>query len=453
MENNQKVITKDRKDQFRAFSLKRSNHEVLISPILLPTEERRLHIRQTLLEDHQYRIINNPEGAKAKFAKLADSPFYFYRGTALLFYRDYAGIDNEYPIVYTNGDIHPENFGVMPNANGEPFFGVNDFDEAAFAPFTYDLKKGAVGFYIAAKEAGFKKKKRKKILKKFALGYVRGLEAFVESNKEKWYQYKIDNSPTVIQKLLKSANRDRKSFLSKKIDLSQEMFIKTKKVIPITDQVNKFQAVIDQYVNGNDIKVGQENTDFYKVKDVAIKKGSGTASLGLNRYFVLVNGPSEKPEDNVILELKQARRSALYSMIPDEYRKNGAAAEHIVMAHQIHLAAGDPFYGTAFLDDQEFIVRERSPYKEEIDVDDLDFQEFKEYARVCGEVIAQTHARSDQDVGLEQSDKETEILSSIHPDTFIYDIARFGKVAGKRVYRDYKLFKKDYDIGFYEEVI
>ena len=91
-------------------------------------------------EDHQFRIHNRPEGAQAKFDKLAKSAFKFFRGTALLYYRDYAGTDGHLPTVLTIGDVHPENFGVMPNADGAPFFGVNDFDEAYFAlglPFPF----------------------------------------------------------------------------------------------------------------------------------------------------------------------------------------------------------------------------------------------------------------------------------------------------------------------------
>lgn len=62
-----------------------------------------------------------PEGAQAKFDKLVKSAFVFFRGTALIFYRDYAGMDAHLPQVFTIGDVHPENFGVMPNSNPRLF--------------------------------------------------------------------------------------------------------------------------------------------------------------------------------------------------------------------------------------------------------------------------------------------------------------------------------------------
>jgi Ser/Thr protein kinase RdoA (MazF antagonist) len=43
------------------------------------------------------------------------------------------------PIVLGVGDIHVENFGTWRDAEGRLVWGVNDFDEACFAPYTLDL--------------------------------------------------------------------------------------------------------------------------------------------------------------------------------------------------------------------------------------------------------------------------------------------------------------------------
>jgi hypothetical protein len=55
-----------------------------------------------------------------------------------------------------------------------------------------------------------------------------------------------------------------------------------------------------------------------------------------------------------------------------------------VTAHNIHLVGGDPYYGRVHIDDKPFLVRERSPYKDDIDVDELDKKELKKYADICG---------------------------------------------------------------------
>ncbi|MEZ4732810.1 MAG: DUF2252 family protein [Caldilineaceae bacterium] len=331
----------DRTAAFRTFAQARAAGEVSMLPLALPPEERRLYVRRTLREDHQFRIRNRPEGAQAKFDKLAKSLFVFFRGTALLYYRDYAGTDRALPTVFTIGDVHPENFGVMPNEDGAPIFGVNDFDEAYMAPFSYDVKRGALGFYLVAWEMELAKKQRQKTVAAFVQGYLDGLMAFAKDDREKWHEFRLDNSPGMIRDLLKAAQKPRATFLQKWIDLDNERFVSSEEIVPHSKQIAAFQKVVNTYRKENQIQVHGTAKDFFTVKDVAIKKGSGTASLGLDRYFVLIEGPSANPGDDVILECKQARRSALYGLTPTsgdgEDRTEMGDAEQIVQSQTVHI--------------------------------------------------------------------------------------------------------------------
>lgn len=141
-----------RVESFRDLAKRIAAGEHEVPPQMLTGLDRRHHVRATLQEDHQTRIEVQADGTQRKFKKLSKSPFSFFRGTALLFYRDMVGMDAHMPTVLALGDVHPENFGVMPNEDGVPIFSVNDFDEAIYAPFTWDMKRGAVGFWIAAHE-------------------------------------------------------------------------------------------------------------------------------------------------------------------------------------------------------------------------------------------------------------------------------------------------------------
>ncbi|MGB5930150.1 MAG: DUF2252 family protein, partial [Cyclobacteriaceae bacterium] len=389
----------DRKKAFFTHAQDRANGHEIFPPYLLSKEDRRQYIRKTLREDHQYRIHNKPEGAQTKFEKLAKSPFTFFRGTALLFYRDHCGSDGHLPKVFTIGDVHPENFGVMPNKNGAPFFGVNDFDEAYVAPFSYDVKRGALGFFLVSHEAGRKKKHCKKAARAFVKGYIKGLKEFARDDREKWHEYRIDNSPKMIKKLLKKSQKSREKWLQEVVDTKSCSFKPGEKIVPLSDEKEAFQKVVNKYLEDNDglVNADKENKDFFKVHDVAIKKGSGTASLGLDRFFVLIDGGNpDDPGTCVILEFKETRESALTGLVPGEKKNSSkSASKKIVEAHEVHLAGGDPYYGQAQYDGRDFLVRERSPFKDEIDVDGLSKKEMIEYADICGKTLAQTHARSD----------------------------------------------------------
>jgi uncharacterized protein (DUF2252 family) len=440
----------DRSEAYKRYAEGRASGQIILPPLFLSEHERRLHVRRTLREDHRRRIHNRPEGAQEKFDKLAQSVVSFFRGTALLYYRDYAGTDAHLPLVFTIGDVHPANFGVMPNEDGSPIFGVNDFDEAWVAPFSYDVKRGAVGFYMVAKEMGLKKKHCCKVVSSFVDGYLKALEEFASDDRENTFQFRIDNSPKMIQKLLKGALETRKAFLEDLIDLEKGHFIPTDEIVPHSGQINKFQRIVNQYKKDNEIGGRAKPKTFFQVKDVAIKKGSGTASLGLDRYFVLVEGWGEEITDCVVLEMKQARRSALYGLVPANHFEETEHAEQIVMAHQVHLVGGDPFYGHAVIDDESFLVRERSPFKDDIDVEDLDQDDLMTYATICGRALAQPHARSDEDTGTMEGNAEKRILESITAAVFCDDVTDFAKSASRRIYADYALFQRDHALGVFK---
>ncbi|MEM8963410.1 MAG: DUF2252 family protein [Acidobacteriota bacterium] len=438
---------RDRSADFRAFARQRALGEVLVPPHLLPAEERRVHVRQTLLEDHVHRLYRSPDATQSKFDKIARSAFDFFRGTALLFYRDQAGTDGHLPQVLVVGDVHPENYGIMPDENGEPFFGLNDFDEAHVAPFSWDVKRGAVGFYLAGRHHDLAHKICRRIARDFAAAYIDGLHLFAQDDSERHHRLHETNSPELIAALIADSKRNRRDWLSAFVDLDQGRFrTDHAELDPASDRIDDIQAAIDRYRQINEVpQAGRAG--HYRVKDVAIKHGSGTASLGLDRFFVLIESARPDHGDDVILEMKQARDSALLGLTPPI--EHESAATQIVTAHDVHLAGGDPYYGHTELGNVSYLVRERSPYKDSIDLEDLDRDNFLSYAKICGRVLAQAHARADRDGGLTGENVELRILRSVHRGAFPHDMSRFAEAAARRTRHDWRAFCDDYGHGVF----
>ena len=437
--------------QFAAFARRVAAGEVIVPPQLLPREQRRLHVRATLREDHVERIQSRPDQAQAKFDKLARSPFHFFRGTALLFYRDRAGRDADLPHVFTIGDVHPENFGVRPNEDGAPVFGIDDFDEAHIAPFSWDLQRGALGFWIAARDAGMPKSRRKKLVRCFADGYFEGLRLFARDERERGHELRQDNSPPLIVALLERALDRRREFLRSLVDIERGRFVPSKDVVPHSAHIAEFQDAIDRYRSGLR-RTTDHRAGHFKVKDVAIKKNSGTASLGLDRYYVLIDGTSGKPDDDIILELKQARRSALAGLVPAAVAGDNADADRIQSAQHVALAGGDAYHGCTDLDGVPFIVSEESALEIGLELPALSKSEAREYARICGFTLAHAHARSDEHPEVESNDVEREILRTVHPAVFTDDLVRGAEEDARRLLDDYALFLADHALGAYEFV-
>jgi uncharacterized protein (DUF2252 family) len=446
-------VVATRIDTFRRLAEAVAAGEFVLRPRVLTGHDRRRHVRQCLREDHETRIAASSEEAEIKFDKLSDSLFSFFRGTALLFYRDMAGDDAWMPTVLTLGDVHPENFGVMPNANNVPIFSVNDFDESYYAPFTWDIKRGAVGFMIAAETEGeLKRKQQIRIVRHFVQGYIEDMQRLAREGTEQDEEMRYDNAPKLIRKLFKAADENRAEWLAEDyLDETKSGFRSTEELVPISSRRDEFQKVTDRLVKENDIKV-PERAKGMRVKDVALRRGQGTASLGLNRYYVLIKGPARDGTDDLIIEYKQARRSALSGLVPPSAFEMDTRAERISHAQTAHLVRGDVFYGHIEFDGLSYMSRERAPFRDDIDLEDLSKSEWKEYADICGRVLARVHALSDESGNIDY-DIEPAIMNAIGPpELFTEDIVEFATEAADRVRRDHALFREDHARGAFTQL-
>jgi uncharacterized protein (DUF2252 family) len=440
-------------EAFRQLARRRARGEMVLLPRQLTGNDRRLHVRETIREDHRNRIAQHSEGAAAKFDKLAGSLYSFFRGTALLFYRDMAGEDATMPTVLALGDVHPANFGVMPSADNVPIFGVNDFDEAYYAPFTWDLKRGAVGFLLAAAEEGGQgPARRRRIARRFLTGYLDAIDRFAREETEADHQVRRDNAPALIRELFTGAGQDRRSWLAE--DYHDEYgrgFRAGDELVPVTSRCAEFQELVGRLVAERGIAVPARAGQM-RVKDVAIRKGQGTASLGLTRYYVLVEGARADGTDDLVIEFKQARRSALAGLTPPSEYDSDGRGPRIARAQGAQLVHGDVFYGAIEFEDRSFVTRERSPFRDDIDLDDLSKKGWKAYARICGEALAHAHALADEAGGV-TVDIEPEIGAAIGaPELFVDDILRFAEEAVGRLRIDHEYFRADHARGAFGTV-
>ncbi len=430
-----------------------SRGEQLFPPRMLTGLDRRNHVRSTLREDHQTRIEEQAHGTREKFEKLAKSRFKFFRGTALLFYRDMVGMDAHMPTVLALGDVHPENFGVMPNEDGVPIFSVNDFDEAAYAPFTWDMKRAAVGFWIAAQEEGeLDRKQRRKIVRAFVKGYLDAMQAYADHETEKADAFRMDNSPKVIQRLFDEAWQDREEWLwNDYLKPSGKGFRADDELQPLSSEIDKFQKAVNDLAKTNELDVPDRSPDL-RVKDVCVRHGQGTASLGLPRFYVLLEGPSKDATDDIIVEFKKARRSALEGLVPPTEFDAGEKGERIAHGQQVQLAHGDVFFGAVEIDGESYMSRERAPFRDDIDLDELSKKTWRNYAAVCGKALAQAHALSD-DLGQIDYDVEPSIIAACEPrELFIEDLLRFTVETADRLKADHRAFKEDFEVGAFDSI-
>ena len=92
------------------------------------------------------------EDLEVKHERMKTDAFVFLRATFFRWARKIESICPalaEAPAVLSVGDLHLENFGTWHDTQGRLIWGVNDFDEAAVIPYTFDLLRLATSIHLA----------------------------------------------------------------------------------------------------------------------------------------------------------------------------------------------------------------------------------------------------------------------------------------------------------------
>src|SRR5579864_1852792 len=97
-----------------------------------------------------------PRLVQIKFARMAASPFGFFRGAVPLMALDLSKLPVSGIHAQICGDAHVRNFGAYAGPDGRLVFDINDFDETIAGPWEWDIKRMAASVVLAGREAGHK---------------------------------------------------------------------------------------------------------------------------------------------------------------------------------------------------------------------------------------------------------------------------------------------------------
>lgn len=96
------------------------------------------------------------------------------------------------------------------------------------------------------------------------------------------------------------------------------------------------------------------------------------------------------------------------------------------------------------------MTRERAPFRDDIDLDDLSKSSWNEYAEICGSALA--HSLSD-DIGALDYDVEPKVLDALaSAKLFTHDILQLAQETADRCRRDYAAYRKDHQLGAFRTV-
>lgn len=389
-----------------------------------------------------------PENRKEKYAKMVESPFRFFRGSAYLFYNDMMKIpsifhtSDERP-TWIMGDMHMDNFGAFQNEAGEIVYDVNDFDEGYLGSYLFDVMRMSVSIALYMEEQKIGRSEQERAIRSFVSGYLKQMRRFKQKkDNPATLMFTQNNTRGPIKKVLKKLKKLQASNLLEDITNINE---EGKRVFTWSDEI--------QAVSEEEYKAIEETLSKYQIKDIAYKFGSGTASIGLKRYYILVANLTEASgENDLVLEMKEVRNAIPAYFLPynerfwSVYEHQGARVVGTQSAMH-HLE--DPYLDFVTIDGVEYYIRERSPYKKKVKPKNYKaIEDYYETTETMGKIAAKIHARAD----IDHSDvfhyhSEDEILFAIgkNEHVFIDTVVHNAMTYKDLTNEDYKIFKQWYD--------
>lgn len=362
-----------------------------------------------------------PELIPVRNARMAATPFTFYRGAAAIMAADLAATPNSGIRTQLCGDAHLSNFGMFLTPERRLIFDLNDFDETYPGPFEWDVKRLAASIVVAAHDNKFSASLARKAARRAARAYRKSIEHSVtKSTLDCWYAH-VDTDAIVADlgemfdtsrverthaALAKARHRNSMQALSKFCVITDGVaHIRSDPplLVPIHELFGDEHA---QQLSGElsrrlaDYRATlaphlAELFDEFTYQEAA-RKVVGVGSVGTRAWIALLVG--RDLSDPLFLQMKEAQESVLARYVEDGPTFDNQG-RRVVEGQKLMQAASDVFLGWQSGSDpdgfaHDFYVRQLRDGKGSVVIEALEPEGLMLYAQLCGRTLAQAHART-----------------------------------------------------------
>jgi len=353
-----------------------------------------------------------PELVPLRSERMSANPFAFYRGTAALQAADLAADMHSGILVPSCGDAHVANFGFYASPQRTLAFDLNDFDEAAWAPWEWDVKRLTTSLVVAGQSTS----RDARIVDDAVLAAVRAYaRAMAEATQRAPLARYFDHFD--VETITSSADKQTRDAVRAAVRDAQKrtgeraarklterrpdgrlVFVdRPPTMVHSTEEVeNRLRDNVASYVASADVSIRMLMAN-YSVSDIA-RRVVGVGSVGTQCSLVLFQ---DGAGNALILQGKEARRSVLvdYGKVPQPaayqraIEQSGEGAR-VVALQRVLQAVSDPFLGYLRAVQGDFYIRQFHDMKGGIDADTLEDDAFRGYAEACAATLARAHAQS-----------------------------------------------------------
>jgi uncharacterized protein (DUF2252 family) len=343
-----------------------------------------------------------------KYQRMAELPFKFFRGAAIVQARDLANARVSGITVQACGDCHLMNFGGFASPERTLIFDINDFDETFPGPWEWDMKRLGASLILAARDRSFSKSFADEAVRAAAASYRERMAEFAElSVIDTWYaRVDIDalkehfrKDPDISARLSKVQRKSR-------LQSSEGVIPKLTAVVDGRRTIKGNPPFLFHYQqNVENIEKSkrdhiaryrkslqadrQELFGRYRYQDSAVKV-VGVGSVGTRCYVSLFLADEDDP---LFLQVKEARRSVLES--PRGKSCFAHQGFRVVAGQRLMQAASDIFLGWfRSAQGHDYYVRQFRDMKVSAEIETFRPSTLFGYATMCGWALARAHAKA-----------------------------------------------------------
>jgi uncharacterized protein (DUF2252 family) len=393
----------------------------------------------------QFNAGRHAELWQMKYDKMSVNPFIFLRGTCHLFYEDWPGkMLNDAPRVWLCGDLHLENFGSYKGDNRQVYFDMNDFDEAVLGPAAWDVVRLLTSLLVGADSLRLKHADAKTLCEAYVKSYCQALAVGRARYVER------ETARGMVKDLLVSLSlRKRKNFLNDRTKVvgSQRRF---RTDHPRQLAVSEMErAQITSYFKA--WASHQPEPRFFRLLDIT-RRIAGTGSLGVERFILLVEGEGS-PHTNYLLDLKEARPTALLSLAHKLKLKQPRwpnEAERVVTIEQRVQSTPPALLKSLTFGGKSYVLRELQPTADRVSLASTrgNVELLRPVIETMGELTAWGQLRSSGRQGSAIADELIEYAQ--HP-RVAKDLLDCAHACHDQVVTDYQAYREAYESGYFND--
>jgi uncharacterized protein (DUF2252 family) len=393
----------------------------------------------------QFNSNRIPAYTALKYRAMARDPFYFFRGTAHLFYEDLVNGEATLPgqpLTWVCGDLHIENFGSYKGDNRLVYFDINDFDEANLAPASWELARMVTSIFVALTTMGVAYVEAKNMtllfLKTYSAVLSKGRSRYIEPQTTKGI---------VRSFLIKVSERKQKELVKERTIRKNgqlALFVDHKRLFTIDPPL---KSALSDYIN-TWIANGVPHRRF-KTLDAGFRI-AGTGSVGVKRYLFLLEriGTERK---YLLLDMKQAQPSAMQSHLHIQQPTWSSEAERVVSIQERMQNISPALLGTALFNNESYVIKEMQPTADKINFETLQnrLNDMEDVLENMALLTASAQLRSSGRQGAAVAD---ELIAFGRDSSWIQSIIAYAGQYAHQVKEDYHNYLEAYHAGYFAGV-